>query len=498
MNARVAALRLLADRWTERVPPDFSPSRFLEFAGNLYTHYPGFTGINWIDPEGFIRWVFPEERNATLLDKNIAAHVNSQVRAAFQVARKDFNYAVTPCVDLWQGGLGFDTFYPLIYAGELQGILNGVFQVSRIVDLCLARNLITDFWIRIYEAGRLIYSNERRDPRNLKNDPLHVFQEIGFAGKTWQLRVTPTAAIYPTRAMWNFPLLAFSLAASAGLALLLHFFLQRMQMYRQARDQALREVGERKLAEQALKTNEKKLETLLVELAAKNEELEAFVYTVSHDLKSPVVTIEGFMGALREDFGDLISAEGQKYLGYISDAARKIELLINDLLELSRIGRLPEMKKEFPFADLVAEALKSLPYQVTQKGIEVTVQEDLPRIYGEKKRLVQVLENLLSNAVKYIGKQNPRPRIDVGVSERKGRKVFFVRDNGIGIEARHFERIFGIFQRLPSEEDTGAGTGVGLTIVKRIIERHGGQIWLESEPGKGSTFFFTLEAREEA
>jgi signal transduction histidine kinase len=496
MAARMACLELLAERWTERVPPDFSRKRFLDFAEDFYVHYPGFSGIHWIDPEGKIRWVFPMESNHAIVDRNINEFIDSSKEATFLYDFNKLPYIITPCAELVQGGIGFDVFWPLRHAEQLQGYLNGVFQVTRIIDICLAKSILSDFCVRIYEAERLIFSNEHHGYPHAEKDPVAVFREIRFPGKIWKLELIPTAAIFATGVIRNLPYLVFSLAVSVGLSLLLYFLLQRMQLYRQARDQALHEVRERELAERALRENEKKLEALLAELAAKNEELEAFVFTVSHDLKTPVVTIEGFVGALREDFEDRLPADGEQYLNYISEAAQKIGLLINDLLELSRIGRVAEAKTAFPFADLVEEALTSLQFQVDQKGINVTVEKNLPMVHGEKKRLVQVMENLLSNAVKYIGNQNPSPLIEVGVREPAGRPVFFVRDNGIGIEEEYFEKIFGIFQRLPGAKDAGAGTGVGLTIVKRIIDHHGGSIWLESTPGKGTTFYFTLNTQE--
>ncbi|MCK4389878.1 MAG: PAS domain S-box protein [Desulfobacterales bacterium] len=260
---------------------------------------------------------------------------------------------------------------------------------------------------------------------------------------------------------------------------------------------AARDITQLKEAEEALRKDEKKLNALLADLAAKNEELDSFVYRVSHDLKSPIVTIDGFVGALKEDFGDVLAEDGQKYLGYISDAARKMELLIKDLLDLSRIDRLTRKKREFPFATLVKDTLKALQPQIKARHIVVNIQEDLPVIYAERRRLERAVDNLLTNAIKYIGKENPSPRIDVGVEQQNGQKVFFVRDNGIGIEKRDFDKIFRVFQRLPSaKKQIGEGTGVGLTIVKRIIEHHGGKIWLISEPGKGSTFYFTLKGKE--
>ena len=257
-----------------------------------------------------------------------------------------------------------------------------------------------------------------------------------------------------------------------------------------------RDITKLKEAEQALRKNEKKLKALLAELATKKEELDSFVYRVSHDLKSPIVTIDGFVGALREDFGHVLSEDGEKYIRYISDAARKMELLINDLLDLSRIERVTRKKREFPSARLINDVLKALQPQIKARGIVVNIQEDLPVVYGERRRLARAVDNLLTNAIKYIGKENPSPRIDVGVEEQNGHKTFYIRDNGIGIEERDFDKIFQVFQRLPFSKRIAEGTGVGLTIVQRIVQHHGGKIWLISEPGKGSTFYFTLKEKE--
>jgi signal transduction histidine kinase len=495
MNARMASLELLAERWVERIPPDFSQNRFLEFAEMFYSHYPGFMGINWIDPTGVVRWVFPKNSNDRVIDTPVFEPQNSRVQKKFNILHTGQN-VVTPCMELIQGGLGYNTFLPLVYSGKIQGYLNGVFQVKRIVDICLAKDILKDFWVRLYEADRLIYTNENQSDGNPEKNGLQILREIQFPGKIWKLNLAPKAIIYPSGTAWKVFLLIFGIVISATLSLLLHLLLERMQMYRQARDQALQEIRERKRTEKALIENEKKLEAALAELADKNTELETFVYTVSHDLKTPIVTIEGFIGALREDFGDLIDENAERYLNYMSDASRKMEVLINDLLYLSRIGRLPERKIEFSFDDLMEKVLKTFQPHIDGRGVTLNVEKGLPLIYGEIERLVQVIENLLSNAVKYIGKENPAPRIDVGAIEEDGQKVFFVRDNGIGIEKNYYQKIFEIFQRLPSGKKIGEGTGVGLTIVKRIIEHHGGKVWLDSELGKGTTFFFTLKDKE--
>ncbi|MBN2125803.1 MAG: GHKL domain-containing protein [Deltaproteobacteria bacterium] len=495
MNARMAALELLAARWVERTPPDFSRRRFIEFAEAFYTYYPGFWGINWLDPEGIFQWVYPDDPNA--LDRGRSVRGDPDLDAAFGEAGGRLAFAASRCLELHGKGIGFHTFRPLIYEGRLQGCLNGVFKIDRIMDISLAKDILEDFWVRIYEEDRLIFFNGTQKGPQVPEARIHALREIAFPGKLWRLDLEPKPGLYSPGGVKNLSLLVFGVSASAAFYLLLYFLLQRMQMYRRARDQALREITERERVEGVLRENEKKLEALIEEIAAKNAELETFVYSVSHDLKTPIVTIEGFIGALREDFGETLPEDGEKYLRYMSDAARRMEALIDDLLELSRIGRLTETPKEISLTDLLEETLSGFRPKLEEKGIEVRVQEGLPTVYGEKRRLGQVMENLLSNAVKYLGRDNPAPRIDIGCQREDGRDVFFVRDNGIGIDERYFDVIFQVFQRLPAAKKIEEGTGVGLATVKRIIEHHGGKIWLTSRPGKGTTFYFTLRKQEE-
>jgi signal transduction histidine kinase len=169
--------------------------------------------------------------------------------------------------------------------------------------------------------------------------------------------------------------------------------------------------------------------------------------------------------------------------------------LLNELLDLSRIGRVMNPPEEGAFDELVREALDNVQGQLQKRGVTLTVQPDLPTVYGDRQRLVEVLQNLIDNAVKFMGDQSD-PQIEIGQREQEnGKPVFFVKDNGIGIAPEYQERIFGLFNKLDPKTE---GAGVGLAIVKRIIEVHGGRIWIESEPGKGSTFFFTLPSGPKA
>ncbi|MDY6971490.1 MAG: ATP-binding protein [Thermodesulfobacteriota bacterium] len=500
MKARMASLKLLAERWTERTPPDFSKRRFLQFAESLYTHYPGFFAIRWIDPDGIIRWGFPDKANADIIDKSVSPHADPSYLQGIEKARRELDFVVTHCVEILGEGIGFEIFLPLVHAGRVQGYLNGAFQVQELMNTCLATRILEDFQIRIYENERLIYWNVKQGKIKPAEGRIHVLREISFYGKTWQLDLEPgelTTASYISMPISLFLFLIFGLLISVFLSLIFYLLLHRMQMYWDARNSALYEIDERKKVEETLRENEKRLQRLLEELDAKNAELETFVYSVSHDLKTPLVTINGFIGALMEDFGDSLSEEGQKHFAYINDAVGKMEILINELMELSRIGRVAEQKRELSFASIIEESMAIFEHQIREKNIAVTIEKNLPNIYGERKRLLQIMENLLSNAIKYIGKENPAPRIKVGVQQQDGSCVFFIQDNGIGIDERHFEKIFQVFQRLPDAKKVGEGTGIGLAIVKRIIETHGGRIWLTSEPGKGSAFFFTLHRSED-
>jgi len=231
------------------------------------------------------------------------------------------------------------------------------------------------------------------------------------------------------------------------------------------------------------------IDQLLNELKAKNEELQNFTYTVSHDLKAPLVTISGFLGYLDQDSkkGDIERVT--KDILRINDAVAKMQRLLNELLELSRIGRMMNVPETIPFNDIVREALGVVEGRLDNLHVEVETDENLPTIFGDRTRLVEVVQNLVDNAAKFMGDQ-PSPKIKIGSKLVNETPIFFIEDNGIGIEPEQHERIFGLFNKLDTNTE---GTGIGLALVKRIIEVHGGSIWVESEgQGKGSTFYFTL------
>ena len=230
---------------------------------------------------------------------------------------------------------------------------------------------------------------------------------------------------------------------------------------------------------------------LIAELERKNAELERFTYTVSHDLKSPLFTIRGFLGYLEQDALSGDQARLKSDIQRITDATEKMQRLLNELLELSRVGRLKNEFTCFPLGELVHEAAELVRGQLMARGVSLSIQGELPVVCGDRPRLTEVLQNLFDNAAKFMGDQK-HPCIEVGSAAKDVERdvpIFYVRDNGIGIAPEHHERVFGLFNKLDPKTD---GTGIGLALVKRIIEVHGGKIWIQSEVGKGSTFYFTL------
>ncbi|MFN2285770.1 MAG: PAS domain S-box protein [Anaerolineae bacterium] len=230
-------------------------------------------------------------------------------------------------------------------------------------------------------------------------------------------------------------------------------------------------------------------EALIAELEAKNAELERFTYTVSHDLKSPLITIGGFVGFLEKDalLGDIERVKTD--VVRINDALARMQLLLDELLELSRIGRIINPPEEVSFEAIVREAVGAVHGRIEMDDVQVEIAPDLPTVYGDRARLVEVVQNLVDNACKFMGEQ-PQPQIKIGARQDEVEPIFYVRDNGIGIDTQYQDRIFGLFDKLDPQSE---GTGVGLALVKRIVESHNGRIWVESEgEGSGTTFCFTL------
>jgi len=246
----------------------------------------------------------------------------------------------------------------------------------------------------------------------------------------------------------------------------------------EANDELKREVADRKRGEEAL--------------ARSNAELEQFAYVASHDLQEPLRMVTGYVQMLARRYKGQLDADADDFIGFAVDGAERMATLINDLLAYSRVTRRGKAFEPTDCEAVMQEVLANLEVAVTETGATVT-HDPLPTVVADEVQLGRLLQNLIGNAIKYHGEAPPK--VHVSAEQTGGLWRFAVRDNGIGIEPQYHERIFAVFQRLHARGEYG-GTGIGLAIARKIVERHGGRIWVESEPGKGTTFSFTIPQRE--
>jgi len=239
-----------------------------------------------------------------------------------------------------------------------------------------------------------------------------------------------------------------------------------------------------------LRKSEQVLRNRTEELAAANRDLESFSYSVSHDLRAPLRTINGFSSLLRQHAGQL-EGKAHEYLQRIETGTKKMERLIDEILRLSKISRQEMVIQEIDLSALAKEVVRELEDQYPKKHVDIYIAGDLST-QGDPKLLKIALTNLIGNAWKYTGK-TADARIIFDRYREKGEQIFFVRDNGAGFLMEQADRLFMVFQRLHGENEF-PGTGIGLPIVQRVINRHGGKIWAEAEVGKGATFYFTLNS----
>ena len=260
---------------------------------------------------------------------------------------------------------------------------------------------------------------------------------------------------------------------------------------------SVRNISERKQTEEEYKKYRKHLENFVAQrtdqLEAANKELESFAYSVSHDLRAPLRAMEGFANALLEDYADSLDSAGRDYAMRVVSAAQHMDTLIQDLLAYSRLSRSALKPSAVSLDGVLGEVMHQFNPEINNTGAQIRVERPLPEVMGDHATLVQVLSNLLSNAIKFV-QPGVKPGVKIWAEEKNGKVRLWVEDTGIGIDPQYYDRIFRIFERLQGVE-TYPGTGIGLAIVKKGLERMGGQAGVESTPGRGSKFWVELRTK---
>jgi signal transduction histidine kinase len=275
---------------------------------------------------------------------------------------------------------------------------------------------------------------------------------------------------------------------SCAVATIAAYFVLRNRQF--LLEQTLKEIAERKRAEAEIRDLNKDLEYNVTQLESANKELESFSYSVSHDLRAPLRHISGYVELLLKNASSALDEKSLRYLTTISESAKRMGHLIDDLLTFSRIGRVEMQKTEFSLEQLVEEVMDDLEYETNGREI-VWERGLLPDVYGDRSLIKLVFLNLIANAIKFTASR-PQARIEIGTtSGGEDETVIFIRDNGVGFNMKYADKLFGVFQRLHAA-DQFEGTGIGLANVQRIIHRHGGKTWAEGSVDKGATFYVSI------
>lgn len=357
------------------------------------------------------------------------------------------------------------------------------------------------------EAGWNACSVSREEAvQMLKNMPGHVIKRVGLRNNRSWIINDPAAHPDTVAKPAGHPLLTSFLGVPlrymggiAGIIALANKhggYTLADQQDVEALSVAFVEALNRRRAEKKINELNAELSHHLLQVEAVNKELEAFSYSVSHDLRAPLRHITGFVELLNERDLSALDDKSRHYLQVISESARKMGILIDDLLAFSRMGRAEMMKTRVDLGPLVREIVSDLEQDIHDRDISWEI-APLPVVVGDAAMLRQVLVNLITNAVKFT-RQRQRARIEIGaISEHPDETIFYVRDNGVGFDMKYVDKLFGLFQRLHDPQEF-EGSGVGLANVQRIILRHGGRIWAEGSPDSGAVFWFSLPNREEA
>ncbi len=487
LDFRVLALERMANRWQVR---GGIPRREWEHQAEAYLNdYPDIQAIEWMAATFQVRWVMPVAAGAAARYQGEA--FQRQRHFIAEHAKESEKAVVSQVFDVADGVKGFLVAVPLHNGRAFDGVLIGVLHVKEFVDQMIEDLVLQGYAAALFEEGREIY---RRNVKNAAHSR-EWGQEAIIASDDviWHLRVWPSDRLLESL---QSPLPDIVLGAGTMLGALLLLTLQlgqRTKEHAKALERSNRdleaEIAERKKIEAERAELLDSLAAKTRQLEAANQELEAFSYSVSHDLRAPLRSMDGFSQALLEDYGDKFDDDGRDYLNRVRAGSKKMGQLIDDLLGLSRVTRRDLKQAPVDLSSVARSVADELKLADPGRDVDFRIAPDL-RADGDRDLLRIALQNLLGNAWKFTAKK-PRARIEFDVAEDNGTRAFFVRDDGAGFDMAYADKLFQPFTRLHGEKDFN-GTGIGLATVQRIIHRHGGDIWAEGAVGKGATVYFTL------
>jgi signal transduction histidine kinase len=491
LESRVAAVRSLANFWAEY--RFASRSRWIQDA-ELYARNNQFASLARVDSELRETWVVTPHRALapTLVDPEHVQAIHSAKRLA---AREGLETHAGP-FRIQQGGYALWVVVPVLYHDSEPGLLVATLALDSLLDRFLSARA-RGYSVSLRQGSEELYRRGKADWDARAAD----FSIEPLDGIVWSASVQPTPALLSRD---ETPLPEIALAAGISISALLamvvwlaHLARARARGLADANREIRREMATTRSAEIALrKLNadlEARVEARTAELRELVSELEAFNYSVSHDLRSPLGAVVNFASILHEDYRDTLDAQGRDYLGRITSSAESALDMIRGLLTFSRLGREELKRGSVDVRELVADVVAELTAGREQGEARIEL-GPLPPAHADVAMLRVVFSNLVSNALKF-SRNGSSPRVQIGASEANGEVVYHVKDNGVGFDPQLAHKLFSVFERLHSKEEFG-GSGVGLATAARIVRRHGGRIWADGAPGEGASFYFALPKRE--
>jgi len=489
MEARMLTLARLAarqGRWEVLSQEDWTAD-----AETIVRDFPGFQAISWIDSSLHVRWVSPLAGNEALVGSEITAE--PQRRALFETVRETRAAAVSATIDLVQGGRGFVMYIPISRGENFVGVVGGGFRAD-VLFAAILQGIAPGYSLVVMTADEELY--QRVSAGADLEAEWGQKTKIDFAGAQWQVRVWPQPttlaehqSLLPNWALSSGFLATILFSVVVALAQERHYRAQTMEITNR---ELLRENAKRKEAEEAVHALNIELERRVRErtaaLAQANADLQQLAYVSAHDLQEPVRMISTYTQLLARRYQGKLDDEADRFMSHTVEGATRIHSLLTDLLAYLQLDMGEHDRRAIPCEEILEAVLSGLHSTITATTAVIT-HDPLPTVQGNGTHLALVFRNLIENALTF--RHAASPHVHVWAERRDEAWLFAVRDNGIGIDPGYAERIFLMFERLHTQAEY-PGTGMGLTLCKKIVERHGGEMWVDSQLGQGATFYFTI------